>query len=353
MKKIVLSTFLASILIISNAYAVSKNAVITRENENVVITATLGKNSNVGITAYKSDYNLSSLADYSGNLDDFYMVKQAKTDSEGRITETIPVSRIPDEGMTVSFSSLDSERVEAELKFYNLTVSGNGNGSVTTDASDKLLKGETVTLTYTPKEGYRLLNLKINGTTVVSNTNTPGIYTTAPVTSDMMVTYSFVSVDNILIDDILSTSNYSENEIGCYLSNEDKAKLNKKLSVVFAGSAPAQIDKYSRISAGIIISDDVNKLNNSKEECTCVEAGSFSSNGKFMIMFVGDNELYSKDFYAKSYAEYKNSETGDIITVFSNTESFKLSPFTKKLYMTTILESLHLNPEGIKPHRLD
>lgn len=353
MKKIVLSTFLASTLIISNAYAVSKNAVITRENENVVITATLGKNSNVGITAYKSDYNLSSLADYSGNLDDFYMVKQAKTDSEGRITETIPVSRIPDEGMTVSFSSLDSERVEAELKFYNLTVSGNGNGSVTTDSADRLLKGETVTIAYAPKEGYRLAYLKINGQTVISNMNSSGVYTTAPVTSDITITYSFVTLDNIVIDDIISTSGYTEEEIGYYLSNEDKAKLDKKLSVIFSGTAYSKVDNYERVSAGLLLSESRDKLNNSSEECIRVEAENISADGKFMIMFVGDNELYSKDFYAKSYAEYKNSETGDIITVLSNTESFKLSPFTKKLYITTVLESLHLNPEGIKTHRLD
>jgi len=355
-KKIITASVVIALIGLNGAYAASDNIRITRDEENVTVTASMTgipANSNVGITAYRSDYNLMNLSGYTGVVSDFYLIRQAKTDSEGNVSATIPIDKIPGEGITVSFSALDSERLEADLKIHSLSISGTGNGSVTTDSPMEIIEGETVTLTYTPESGNRLAYLKINGETVVSNVSSPGVYTTAPLTSDMVVTYSFMSSDSIMIKDISLAPQYTKDEISCYLPVEEREKLNRKLSVVFAGTAYSKVENYTRVSAGILFSDNSEKLENSKNECTYVEADGISDNGNFIIMFTGDNSLYEKDFYAQSCAEYKNSETGDTITVYGEVTNFRLSPFSEKLYMTSILESLHLNPAGIKPHRLD
>ncbi len=331
---------------------------VDKSGDNINVTATftdLPVNTNVGITAYKDKNNAAALQGYSGLLNDFYMVKQEKLTEDNKIEISLPMNELSCGEYVVSVNSLLTDKLTAEFAVLDVTISGSGNGTFDKTGSMKIMGGETVSLTYTPAENSILSWIKVNDKTVLSNMSESGTYTTEPLTENTVITYKFESKDKLEYEaeDIKTTSDYREDEILQRLSAEDRKRAEGKLSAVFSAKADAIVGNYERISAGFILSDNPDTLTDSPESCIVAAAKDVSASGMYAVLFVGGNNLADKDYYVRSYAEYRNMSSGETTTVYSNVNTFRLKSRIKRLHIENIFDSLKLNTNGMTVHRFD
>ncbi|MDU2830016.1 MAG: SpaA isopeptide-forming pilin-related protein, partial [Anaerococcus sp.] len=109
--------------------------------------------------------DLKNTADYNTS---YYINKDKITFTNG--TKETYISRInPNTGVDIM-----TKKIKATPNNYNVTLESTGNGNVTVDKATGLSEGTDVTITTTPKQGYKLnelkvINLKTNEDITVTN----------------------------------------------------------------------------------------------------------------------------------------------------------------------------------------
>lgn len=197
---------------------VTKNMTVTAEFEAIDYTVNIDSTTieNGTITSDKDTANIGETITLTVTPNEGYQLKSLKVNGEEvTVDENNQAKVVVSENMyvTAEFEAIDYaiEIDEASIK----------NGKVTSDKETANL-GETITLTITPDEGYKLKSLKVNGIEVEVDVNNQVKVT---VTKDMTVTAEFESLDfNVVID--------SENIIhGSVSADKTSAKIGEAITL--------------------------------------------------------------------------------------------------------------------------
>lgn len=101
---------------------------------------------------------------------------------------------------------------------YSITISISGEGLVTSDKMTGLSEGSSAVLKFTPKSGYSLYSVKLNGTKVeeIIPTDKELSYTVQAINKNIVVEAVFVETNNILISTVINKNPWKLKSMDIY-----------------------------------------------------------------------------------------------------------------------------------------
>jgi len=234
-----------------------------------------------------------------------YLIYQKKFVVEEGKTETIKIGGFYQNYLVpmVFVDWVDEDTVK------NVSVSKEGNGTVTKIGNNDAPLGSTFSVKITPDEGYAIEYVKLNGVEVISQYIGSTVYTTPVINTDMEIEVKFMADPTI------------PKVITAPVIFDYKDDVTDKLcGIIFATAA--DYEGYTLLECGIAYS--------ATEQSPTLENGATkykayvgrNTLGQFGIKLYSSKFTAGSTYYATPYAIYKKTEDAAVTTVYGSSVSF-------------------------------
>lgn len=225
---------------------VTKNMTVTAEFELIDYTVNIDSSNitNGTITADKETANIGDTITLTVTPDEGYELKSLMVNGvEVEVDENNQAKVVVSENMNVTaeFTAIDYA--------VNIDSTSITNGKITAD-KDTANLGETVTLTVTPDEGYKLKSLKVNGVEVEVDANNQAKIV---VSKDMTVTAEFESLDFAV------TINDDNIEHGKVTTDKTTAKIGETVTLTVAADTDYYLNSIT-VNGELVEVDENNQV---------------------------------------------------------------------------------------------
>lgn len=175
------------------------------------------------------------------------------------------------------------------IETVELTVIGGTNGTVTPSGVQEVEKGQQVTITATPDDGYAIESIQYNGMEVIGYTEGEKSYQTPALNSDSTVAITFTALK-------------SKEEVIPFTATFNGSEGDRSFGTVFATvSLGSTLEEY-----GILFSKTELEMNAFTQDAAGVFVGkavaAANAKGQYGIKFTGN--LEAGTYYTRAYAVY-------------------------------------------------
>lgn len=175
------------------------------------------------------------------------------------------------------------------IETVKLTVTGGANGTVTPSGVQEVEKGQQVTITATPDDGYAIESIQYNGMEVIGYTEGEKSYQTPALNSDSTVAITFTALKSKEeVIPFTATFNGSEGDrsFGTVFATVSLGSALEEYGILFS-KTELEMDAFTQDAAGVFVGKAVAAAN---------------AKGQYGIKFTGN--LEAGTYYTRAYAVY-------------------------------------------------